>query len=230
MRLSFKDVEDRHKGFPAFVAAHGPSLNPYIDKLPDLKKARYIIVGCNECYNFHDNCPPNYYVLANTYYTIAKQINFINMNDFTTVYARNVDRTDMDWIDKNIKNDYLPYDQYTQLQNYHLIQDDFRTYTGHDVNYGPGDTVALHMISTAVMLGCNPIYIAGIDLDYRLGYARHKGQLTASGVDCIEAMNDYLDRNLTNLRIINESAKRKGVAIINLNMSTTYDIFPTGSI
>jgi len=230
MRLSFKDVEDKHKGSPALVIAHGPSLNPYLDRLPELKKEGYIIVGCNEWYNFHEKCPPNYYVLANSIYTIARQINIINAYDLTVVYARNVDRTDMNWIDSNIKRDYLPYDQYTQQPDYHLIQDDFRIYTGHDVNYGSGDTVALHMISTAVMLGCNPVYIAGIDLDYRLGYASHRGQLVADGGYYVATMNDYLDRNLTNLRIINESAKRKGVSIINLNMGTTYDIFPTGAV
>ncbi len=36
--------------------------------------------------------------------------------------------------------------------------------------YSTGCTVALHMLSLALILGCKKIYIMGIELNYSLGY------------------------------------------------------------
>jgi hypothetical protein len=230
MRLSFKDVEDRHKGSPAFVAAHGPSLNPYLCKLPELKQAGYIIIGCNEWYTFHEACPPQYYVLANTVYTMSRQISVINRYNLTPVFASSVDPTDFNWIEKNTNRDFLPYRQHMNGPEVQSIQEALCKHTNQTEWYGSGDTVALHMIALAIILGCNPIYIAGVDLDYTLGYAQHsKPQEFVVGNE-IGAMNNYLDRNLKNLSIIYAAAKNVGVGIYNLNPKPSYDTIPIGSL
>jgi len=230
MRLSFKDVEDRHKGSPAFVAAHGPSLNPHLCRLTELKQTGYIIIGCNEWYTFHEFCPPQYYVLANTIYTMKRQISIINRYGLIAVYASSVDFTDFGWIENNTKCDYLPYRQHINGPEVQSIQETLCKHTNQTEPYGSGDTVALHMIALSVILGCNPIYFAGIDLDYTLGYAQNSNPQEFVIGNEIGAMNNYLDRNLKNLSIIYNAAKSIGVEIYNLNQNPSYNTVPVGTL
>ena len=101
------------------------------------------------------------------------------------------------------------------------IQEMLKENTGHDQHYSAGSTVALHMIAFAIIMGFEKIYITGLDLDYNLGYAN----------DSIAAPEDFWKnspetRNLVNdLSILNDSAKKKGSEIINLNPDVWYGVF-----
>tara|TARA_R110000824_G_scaffold377911_1_gene569291 strand:- start:249 stop:554 length:306 start_codon:yes stop_codon:yes gene_type:complete len=100
--------------------------------------------------------------------------------------------------------------------------------SGHEEHCSTGDTVAIEMISFAIIMGCNPVYVTGMDLDYNLGYANGKSasenQLSA---------DDWgrLNKNLVNdLRILNESAQRRGIKIINLTENAWYNEFEKGDL
>jgi len=101
------------------------------------------------------------------------------------------------------------------------IQEMLQEYSGHEDHYSTASSVTFHMIALAIIMGCEKIYIAGMDLDYNLGYAN----------DNIKAPKDIWKNNpgtrslLNDLRILNESAVKKGIEIINLQNEAWYGIF-----
>ena len=106
------------------------------------------------------------------------------------------------------------------------IQEMLQLLCGHEQHYSTGDTVALHAIAFATIMGCNPIYVAGLDLDYAKGYAENENVP-------VPANNDWarLTYNLKNdLKVLNESAKLRGTKIINLNKETWYHEFEKGEL
>jgi|3_EtaG_2_1085321.scaffolds.fasta_scaffold27543_2 hypothetical protein len=106
------------------------------------------------------------------------------------------------------------------------IQEVLQSTCGHEQHYSTGDTVALHAIAFAIIMGCNPIYIAGMDLDYGKGYAENEDVP-------VPVNNDWsrLAHNLKNdLRILDESARLRGTKIINLNKETWYHEFEKGEL
>jgi len=106
------------------------------------------------------------------------------------------------------------------------IQEELQKYTDHEEHYSTGDTVLFHMLSFAIIMGCNPIYVTGADLDYHKGYADESRHVPSLGFKL-----DGVRENLLNdLRIIAESAKKKNIKIINLNKDSWYNIFEIGEI
>jgi hypothetical protein len=104
------------------------------------------------------------------------------------------------------------------------VQEELQRVSDYNEHYSSGDTVALHMIAFAVIMGCSPIYISGMDLDYREGYANDQA---------VPVNDDWqrLNANLVNdLRIINESAKKRGIKIINLKPDAWYSVFEEGEL
>ena len=104
MKLSFENIVDKHKDIPAIVSAHGPSLNMYLHKLNQYKKQGFILFGCNEWFDFYDT-KPHYWVLANSQFTVGRVSHIMNNFSVTVLYANTVDKTDEDWIEKNLKVD-----------------------------------------------------------------------------------------------------------------------------
>ena len=99
------------------------------------------------------------------------------------------------------------------------IQEQLQKVSQYTEHYSPGDSVILHAIAFAIIMGCNPIYIAGMDLDYSVGYADGKGASTNDGWKREQS-------NLINdLRILNESAKKRNIEIINLKPEAWYKTF-----
>jgi hypothetical protein len=95
------------------------------------------------------------------------------------------------------------------------LQEELQKFTGHDKKYSTGDTVAVHMLALSILLGCKKIYITGVDLDYKKGYFGSYRQPTL-----VTEFDPFLDNILKDFHIINESAKRLGVEIINLSQSS----------
>jgi len=103
------------------------------------------------------------------------------------------------------------------------IQEELQKISGHNEHYSTGDTVALHAIAFAIIMGFNPIKIVGMDLDYRKGYAGKKDGDTKTPM----ANDDWikLEANLLNdLKILHESAKMLGTTIEDLS-DNRFNIF-----
>ena len=94
------------------------------------------------------------------------------------------------------------------------IQEMVQEVSGHSQHCSTGDTTAMEMIMFAILFGCSPIYIAGMDLDYSLGYATADGGVRPREEEYAFAK---VRPNLYNdLKVLNESASMRGSQIIKL--------------
>ena len=107
------------------------------------------------------------------------------------------------------------------------IQEYLQTLTKNEKHYSTGDTVALHAIAFAIIMGCNPIYVSGVDLDYSQGYAN---EIKGIPADHFTMWQDNSKNLLSDLEILLESARKLGTDILNLSHNSWHKVFPTGSL
>jgi hypothetical protein len=90
--------------------------------------------------------------------------------------------------------------------------------------------VALHAIAFAIIMGCNPIYIAGMDLNYRKGYASNEASteryVSPGAIGHWELLRDNLKNDLT---ILKKSAINRDIKIINLLNNSWYGVLNEGT-
>lgn len=225
-KLSFNDIIDKEKGKTAIVIGLGPSLNGDIETIKGLyDNDDYILIGCND-YDLMTDLYIDYWVHANSIDTVGKNHKRYNSRDSLLVYADSVDSTNKILVDRLLSVDYLAYDQ-RHFNGMHCtwgkgtggrhiccgnmeegrltIQEELMRYTNHEKHYGGGDTVALHMVSLAILLGCKEIFLTGIDLDYSKGYI--------NGGKSFDSFNQYLPRILDDFTIIKDSANSVDVNV-----------------
>lgn len=237
---TLSEIENLHKGKVGYVCGMGPSLKPYLDEFSklSLNKAKNTFVCCND-YDLVTDINADFWVIASSVMTVSKLYNRFNAKPNTTLaYACTADITNSEEADKLLTVDYLPYDQrhflglrcselinnlalhtlggYDVNENCcvnikpETIQEFLKRLSGYDKHYGTGETVALHMLALAIILGLNPIYIVGVELDYTKGYVDDK-------ITNNDSFEDWMPNLLRDFYIINESAKKLGVEIINLS-------------
>jgi len=243
MKLNIDNIVDEHKGKKCICVGHGPSLTPYLEKIPKLKNSGYTILGCNNWNEFYPDCPPSYWLNANTVDNSTNLMDLINKYKSIWVYADSVDLTDNSWIENNIQTDYLPYDQRhfnnspcperkrccNFIQDRLTIQEELQKYTKHNVHYNTGDTVVLHMLAFAIIMGFTEINCVGLDFDYHLGYAKNTTGRKPPSTNYFDD-NRYGRRILNDIKIISDSAKNINTKMINLNKNTTWKTFEIGEI
>jgi len=80
-------------------------------------------------------------------------------------------------------------------------------------------TVALNMLSIAIIMGCNPIYIFGVDLDYSSPYVdgSYNFAYEKNGENILK---DEAEGSLESFGIINEAAKNIGVEVYNTDIGS----------
>jgi hypothetical protein len=232
MKLTFNDIIDTHKDRVGLSVATGPSLKLHLNTIIDLSNSnQYTVLSVNECDTMFPTLNISYRVVANSLFTVAKEhVRFNREPKIPLVYANSVDMTPKNVVEQLLHINYLPYDQRHFGGNHctwgngvggrHYccnnieegvltIQEQLKKYCEVDIMYGGGDTVSLHMLTFNILLGCNPIYIVGVDLDYSKGYA-----------DGISKNNDsfspFIDRILDDFDIIKKSAENIGVEIYSL--------------
>ena len=313
MRLSIQDLYDKHKNTPAVISVHGPNLNYHRDRIERLQKENKIIrFSVNNWFDYFDK-EPDYWVTANGEFSIQSAIfnsgiwsqrnyppNAIYDTTSTVLFADSVDMSNYETMEKNLKCNYLGYDQrhfkshtcmeilknfkihYEKEKNFDFkyygnnsniwkpvskqeierigcnpvygqfgaafsgifnngrccarieqdrptIQETLQQSCNHDKHYSTGDSVALHAIAFAIIMGCNPIYVAGMNLDYRLGFAKAERPtnrfVNAGTFGHWELLQNGIKSDLT---IINESAKNNNIRIINLLKDSWYGILEEG--
>jgi hypothetical protein len=242
MKLKISDIINRHKNFPALVIAHGPSYNKHRSKIQEYKDKGIIVFDCNE-WEYFQSVAPNYWVVANNEYTVQNFHATINAHNVPYLYADSVDLTPREYVEKTLTTDYLPYDQRHNkgmpctphkdaccdniIPGRLTLSEELLEYTHYNILPKMIGTVALNMLVFAILMGCNPIYFIGIDLDYRQGYAK----LQSSSIDVpVVDNNIWLEYVIPNLEIINNAAKNIGIKIININKNAWFDTFEKGDI
>ena len=108
------------------------------------------------------------------------------------------------------------------------LQETLRDITGCDEHYSTGDSVTLHAIAFAIIMGCNPIYVSGLDLDYNKGYANENMTDWEQKANSPNAFMPVRENFLNDLNVLNRSANHRGLKIINLNPQPWYNSFQLG--
>lgn len=245
MRLSIDNIIDKHKDCSAIVLCHGPSLNSITNNLEYFKNSGSILIGCNEWFCFYKTVP-NYWVVASSEFTIERHFRTINKySESTLVYADSVDTINKEKANSLLKNNYISYDQRhfnnkecgwvhedgskpkccDNIEKGRLtIQEILRNYCNGDICYSGGSTVALHCIALSILLGCKNIYLYGIDLDYRLGYANNN----AGMINLVQEnwFDPHMDINMNDFKSIKNLAKRNDVMFYPFSLNEKInDIF-----
>jgi len=254
---SFSYIIGKEKGKTGIIMGLGPSLNDSIPYIKEFEKDQdnFSIISCNNI-DVMSDVKVNYWILAQPadyqnplHIPLAKHR--YNKMGATFLYTDCLDLTPREEVEEMLNRiDYIGYDQRHFnsercgwldvhgrpptccngiIEGRLCIQEEFQKYTGSDDSYGSGDTVGVHMVALGVMLGLNPIYISGIDLDYSNGYfnndfegedgSRRLGmkieERIKMGMNSINRSPDMVDRIIKDFGIINECAKKIGVSIYN---------------
>jgi len=116
------------------------------------------------------------------------------------------------------------------IKNEKTIQEELQEHCNIAIHYSTGDTVLLHALAFAILMGCNPIFVAGADLDYSKGYADPNEALGPAAMGHYTMWQDNSVNLRHDLKVLNESAENKGINIINLNKDAWYDELVKGEI
>ena len=188
MKLELSNIHNKHKDKIGLVAGLGTSLKSVLVSWENLSsdKENYITFSCNR-YHILTNLDVDYWLICNNQpkMQICNFHEDINSKDNILVYADSVDLTSREAVDSLIINDYLSFDQRHFkgkscepiakccshiIPKRLTIQEYLQDIAGASERYGYGSSVILHALTLAIISGCNPIYISGVDFDYDSGY------------------------------------------------------------
>lgn len=228
MKLNFNNIIDKEAGKDAIVLGTGPSLNKHKEKIKNLDRSKYIIIGCNDI-DIVANIIPDYWVFSNNEATINVMSSRLNNAKTIVLYSDVIDLTDRADVDVFLNVDYLGYDQRHfngsttectggncckhAIPDRLTIQEEFKNYTKYHTYDTSSDTVIINSLYFSVLLGCKNVYVTGVDLDYSVGYADN----SKSNSVVIKNLELMRPRILNTLNIINNSAKNINVNIYSLD-------------
>ncbi len=260
MKLQIKDILYKHKNIPSIVIGHGPHLDNIKPRLQELKNKGFILVGTNDWYCFYDVEPHHcvicnhIYSISRNYEDMNKYKTTIIYAD--TQELTNRKRIDdilkVDYLPYDFRhigcNPCSPYPKWRYFWEHehhfpdeaktccdHFIsgrltlQEELQKLSGHKEMCSIGITLN-KQLQFSILLGCNPIYLAGFNLDYSVGYSTlikpTRLETDTTSWKEPEMQNTYHN----DFRIMNESAKLLGIKIINLNKNLRYDEFEKGDL
>jgi hypothetical protein len=228
-RLDLRDFRDKHKGSRCFVIGNGPSLNQLdMGKLKD-----EITIGANRCFLGFDQ-----WGFIVKYWTIEDKLVADDIQD--------------QWNEFSGPVKFVPNDLRHLLTNYNNVclfnftRESFDRkgvlpgFSDHPAELFWGGTVTYLMMQLAVVLGCNPIYLIGVDFHYvkpdHVTEGERKVEWTSHGDDPNHFHPDYFgkdrkwhDPKLPRMRNAYISAKRfadkKGITILNATPGTRLDVY-----
>jgi hypothetical protein len=227
MKLKLCDIIDRHKNQPALVMGLSSSLNPYVKKINEFDN--YVKISCNHWFEV-PGLKADYWVLSNSDDTINRFYGTMNILKIPVFYADSVDNTPREFIEKNLKCDWFGFDErHFNDEPYHrclikinnccdnlipgrlTIQEELKRVSGYPIMNRMVCTVAEHMITFALLMGCNPIKIIGTDIDYSFGYAKGITEKKGGG------FKPHRQIIIDNLHILYKHGEMMGIEIINNN-------------
>ena len=238
MRNDIIDLYNKEEGKIGHVVGHGPSLNQYMESLSRINREKEVILSLNDCdIIFKDsNIYPDYWLTTNPECTVPKYYERINSyQDVTFLFCDCMDLTNYEEIDRLLTVKYYGFDacHFNSQPNIHwlngqrrgcnrgwidccsrlipgrlTIQEHLQKLSGYEYHYSYGDTTILPVIALSIILGCKKIYLYGVDLDYRLGYANSTNHTLRPYIQSDNhEFENARKRILSDLYIINESAK-----------------------
>lgn len=223
MELNYNDIIDSHKNEIALVLAHGPSSSDIIPHLPKLRSKGVKVFSCNNWSRFTTE-PIDYWILANSEYTVAKNYNTINNYKGTKLFYAN--SADVKSNPDVLSIDFLRYDErhvdgkpcspqctkqcHNRKDGVKSIHQVLQDYSGHNSMYISSGTVTVHMIAFAILMGFKDIYLCGMELDYKKGYAMGKGANPLN-------FSPWKQPTINSIEILSQTASCKGAYLYATN-------------
>jgi hypothetical protein len=209
--MEIEDFKDIHKGERGFVIGNGPSLNNIDLSLLDNE----ITFGGNKIY-LHESFSPKYYSTED--WTFIKQ-EFDTINSYKEPEYKFTSKTP---IGRLIKGNNVVYIDFSRSGPGKNIR---RTCDKENNKFYWMSTITNLLIQLAYYMGCNPIYLIGVD-----------HFLESTNEPLKHFTNEYLKENTKynptdketielGYKINRDSLKKKGYSIINLTPNTYLDIF-----
>jgi len=263
--LKPEDFLDKHVNVPCVLAGHGPSLEKDLEKIQHLQsKGELVRFSVNNWFHYF-RLPPTYYTLCNDYWTVkfTQPIVKLAQNDpggcpiKAVFYCDALDPIDLDFVRNNCPVDtvdYVPYDQrhhggeacdpYDESCCPHAkLRDSIQQIVAKKVGHNELRTLYVSSIFMAyyfaVIMGCNPIYFAGVDLDWGVdGYAKNLRGTKWEGPNkskpgCSNVVADLSPDAPSFDTIVKDSikhvvdiAKAANIQVYNLNPNSWYGIMP----
>ena len=262
--LKPEDFINKHVNVPAVLTGHGPSLENDIEEIQELQEdGKLIRFSVNNWWHFFE-LPPTYYTLCNDYWSVERTRQIVeDSSDVINAvfYCDCLDPVDPDYIRDNCSVDYVPYDQrhhsgvscvpydpsccpHVKLR--YSIQEIVAKKVGHDEMRTLFVSSVYMSYYLAVIMGCNPIYFAGVDLSWGAeGYAknlvgqkwapqaapgpfnnRSKQGCSNAEADLANADPSYDSIVLDTTQHVMDIAKAANVQVYNLNPDAWYGIIP----
>ena len=190
MEINFTDIINKHLNKPCLIVGPGPTMAnfPY-----DKFKGLIISVG-DSAIRGKDLFVPNYWVCSNSHFPVPEidfHLEIINSFSNTTflfaqteLYGLLWDKS-QDYSNNNLKVNWLMYDErhfngnncdpikkccglIEKRNNVFTIQELVSQIYNHEYIAKQGGTVFEYAFCLSLILGCNPIYIQGIDIPIEL--------------------------------------------------------------
>lgn len=156
-KLALSKLKDKHKGQPCILIGGGPSIN----KMDLNRFSKYITIACNGFYLKHEDISyiPTYYTVEDP---LPAEDNRQQINDIkgtTRIIPYDLKKI-IDAPDDTIYVNFRRSAINSQSSKFPLYSNDFLNESFW------GGTVMYFNIQLAEYLGCNPIYLVGVDLSY----------------------------------------------------------------
>nr|PMG86518.1 hypothetical protein BCU82_13145 [Vibrio cyclitrophicus] len=170
-----KHIKDKHKGQPCVLIGGGPSIN----KLDLNKLDNTVTIACNGFYLKHPELDflPTYYTVEDPLPAEDNKHEISSLKNTTKIIPTDLEKfisRDENTIYCNFQRSYLR----PSRKDYPLFSEDFSK-----ESYW-GGTVMYFNIQLAYHLGCNPIYLIGVDLSYNVpDSAKRSGAVLTSTED-----------------------------------------------
>ena len=152
-------LKNKHKDQPCVLIGGGPSIN----KMDFSKFKNMVTIGCNSFYLKHEEIgyEPTYYTVEDPLPAKDNSIEIMSLKDTIKIIPydlKGVIKPDENTIYVNFLRSYMR----PSNKKFPLFSNDFenRSYWGGTVMY--------MNIQLAHYLGCNPIYLIGVDLSYKI--------------------------------------------------------------
>ena len=211
-----KMLRNVEAGKSCLICGLGPSLL----KIDKEKYKNCIKIVCNNFQNvpnfFTNQYAPNYWCGANNYKTLIKNtkkcaqqgiVVFLTVPLLEELY--------------NLLNKVKNFKYFNKIYFWYwegrilqvLLKEEFKS----EELYSNGKSVLVHMVALAIWLGCNPIYVAGIDFSYFGTKNTHAGFSEQDALSNRSLLDSAKYPVFKDLEILAKYAKSVGTKIFNLS-------------
>lgn len=210
-------IEDSGENKKALIMAHGPSLLSICKK----KYKNHMKISCNDFHKikFFDDFKPDFWLAANSYDALIEPLEICLTNNIDAIVTAprkdQLIRLIQEAKEIGNLNLFSPW-----IWNIKTLQGAIARRYGKNLTYSLGNTITVHMIAFAMLLGCRTIDVAGFDMSYKKAIEvtgkSHAGENLSADTDLFEDKRE-IDQMINDITYLAEIAKIHDITINNLS-------------